>query len=157
MSDVEQRLARKGLYVPDPASPVASYVPAVTTGNLTFISGQGPKLDGGLTHVGVVGDTVTEEEAVAAAEVCALNVLAALKAEIGDLDRVVRVVKLLGFVASARGFTRQPFVMNGASEVFAVAFGDAGRHARSAIGTNQLPFDIPVEVEAIFEVRPAQN
>lgn len=153
MSEIEARLSAAGLALAEPAAPVASYVPAVRTGNLVFVSGQGPKRDGGFAYLGIVGDTVSEEQAYDAARICALNSLTALKSEIGDLGRVTRVVKLLGFIASAPDFERQPFVLNGASDVMSIAFGDAGRHARSAIGTSKLPFDIPVEVEAIFEVR----
>lgn len=154
MSRVEKRLLEAGTTLPDAASPVANYVPAVRTGNLVFISGQGPKVDGRPVYRGVVGSALSEEEAYEAARLCAVNSLAALKREIGDLDLVTRVVKLLGFVASAPDFERQPFVMNGASDLLALAFGEAGRHARSAIGTNKLPFDIPVEIELIVEVAP---
>lgn len=150
---VEDRLRDAGLELPAVPAPVANYVPAVRTGNLVFVSGQGPTVDGSPVWTGLVGDSVTEEGGYEAARLCALNCIAVLKRELGDLSKVARVVKLLGFVASAPDFDRQPFVMNGASDLLALAFDDVGRHARSAIGTNKLPFGIPVEVELVVEVR----
>lgn len=153
MSNVESRLAEHGLTVPEVAAPVASYVPAVRTGNYIFTSGQLPMASGELVAAGIVGADVDETAAAAAAAQCALNVIAAVKSVIGDLDKVVRVVKVVGFVASAPDFTNQPVVINGASDVFAKAFGDAGVHARSAVGVASLPRNAAVEVEAIVEVR----
>ncbi|MEX2541978.1 MAG: RidA family protein [Trueperaceae bacterium] len=153
MSTVVSRLREAGLELPTPVAPVASYVPTVRTGQLIFVSGQGPLRDGQPVYRGRVGREVSEEEGIDAARIAALNTIAALKGSIGDLSRVTRVVKLLGFVASADDFERQPFVMNGASDLFITAFGpDVGRHARSAIGTSKLPFDIPVEIEVAFEL-----
>ena len=152
MSTAEERLAELGLTLPTDTPPLAAYVPAVRTGNLVYTSGQLPRVDGELTHVGKVGAEVTPEEATEAAKACALNAIAALKGEIGDLERVRRVVKVVGFVASAPGFTGQPGVVNGASNLLGEVFGDAGVHARSAVGVAVLPLDVPVEVEMIVEV-----
>jgi enamine deaminase RidA (YjgF/YER057c/UK114 family) len=145
------RLAELGIELPDVAAPLAAYVPAVRTGNLVYTSGQLPLAEGSLTHVGKVGREVAPEDAKAAARTCALNALAAVHALVG-LDAVVRVVKVVGFVASAPGFSGQPGVVNGASEFFGEVFGDAGVHARSAVGVSELPLDSPVEVELIVEV-----
>ena len=153
MSTVESRLAEHGLTVPEVAAPVASYVPAVRSGNFVYTSGQLPMSAGELLASGLVGADLDEAAAAAAAAQCALNVIAAVKSVIGDLDKVVRVVKVVGFVASAPTFTNQPVVINGASDVFAKAFGDAGVHARSAVGVASLPRNAAVEVEAIVEVR----
>ena len=155
MSTAEARLAELGLTLPTDTPPLAAYVPAVRTGNLVFTSGQLPRVDGELTHVGKVGAEVTPEQAKDAAQACALNAIAALKGEIGDLEKVRRVVKVVGFVASAPDFSGQPGVINGASELLGKVFGDAGVHARSAVGVAALPMDVPVEVEMIVEVDPA--
>ncbi|MCY7372564.1 MAG: RidA family protein [Spirochaetaceae bacterium] len=155
MSSPEERLAELGLTLPSDTPPLAAYVPAVRTGNLVFTSGQLPRIDGELTHVGKVGAEVTAEQAKEAAQACALNAIAAVKAEIGDLANVRRVVKVVGFVASAPDFTGQPGVVNGASELLGKVFGDAGVHARSAVGVAALPLDVPVEVEMVVEVEPA--
>lgn len=152
MSAVEDRLSELGLSVPPVAAPVAAYVPAVRTGNHIFTSGQLPLRDGQMILTGKVGGEVSAEEAADAAKQCALNAIAAVKAELGDLDKVVRVVKAVVFVASTPDFTGQPLVANGASELFGAAFGDAGKHARSAVGVPVLPLDSPVEVELIVEV-----
>lgn len=152
MSVVEDRLADLGLSVPEVAAPVAAYVPAVRTGNYVFTSGQLPLRDGQLLLTGKVGGEVSAEEAADCAQQCALNAIAAVKAEIGDLDSVVRIVKATVFVASTPDFTGQPLVANGASELFGSAFGDAGKHARSAVGVPVLPLDSPVEIELIVEV-----
>ncbi|MBC7594764.1 MAG: RidA family protein [Kineosporiaceae bacterium] len=152
MSAVEDRLAELGLVVPAVAAPVAAYVPAVPSGNLIFTSGQLPLRDGQMILTGKVGGEVSAEEAADCAKQCALNAIAAVKAEIGDLDRVTRVVKAVVFVASTPDFTGQPLVANGASELFGAAFGDAGKHARSAVGVPVLPLDSPVEVELVVEV-----
>jgi enamine deaminase RidA (YjgF/YER057c/UK114 family) len=152
VSTPEERLAELGLTVPKVVPPVAAYVPAVRSGNQVFTAGQVPMRSGELVATGKVGAEVTEEEAYACAQQCALNVIAAVKAEIGDLSLVKRVVKVVVFVASAPGFTAQPKVANGASELFGKVFGDAGVHARSAVGVAALPLDAPVEVEAIIEL-----
>ncbi|HUE66793.1 MAG TPA: RidA family protein [Candidatus Acidoferrum sp.] len=152
MSRVEERLAALGHKVPDPGPPVANFVNAVRTGNLVFISGQGPRRDGEYVYRGKVGSEVDVETARKAAELVMLNCLGSLKQEIGDLDRVVRVVKLLGMVNCAPEFTDQPKVINGGSDLLVAAFGEAGRHARSAVGMSSLPFDISVEIEMIVEV-----
>ena len=145
------RLKELGLELPAVVAPVAAYVPAVRTGNLVFTSGQLPMVDGAIAQVGLVGGPVTPEQAKELARTCALNVLAALDALVG-LDSVVRVVKVVGFVASAPGFTGQPGVVNGASELFGEVFGEAGVHARSSVGVAILPLNAPVEVEVVVEV-----
>jgi enamine deaminase RidA (YjgF/YER057c/UK114 family) len=152
MPTPEERLQELGVRLPAPAVPVAAYVPCVRTGSLVYVSGQVPVLDGKPSHLGHLGDNVDLEDGRAAARTCAVNVLAALKAELGELSRVRRVVKVTGFVASTPDFTDHPKVINAASELFGDAFGDAGRHARAAIGVAALPLGAPVEVEAIVEV-----
>ena len=152
MPTPEERLQQLGVSLPAPAVPVAAYVPCVRTGNLVYVSGQVPLVDGKPTHLGRLGDDVSLEDGRAAARICAINVLAALKAELGELSQVKRVVKVTGFVASAPGFTDMPKVVNAASELFGEAFGDAGRHSRSAVGVAALPLGVPVEVEAIVEI-----
>jgi len=151
MTDPHARLAELGLTVPEVVPPVAAYVPAVQTGNHVYVSGQLPNADGKLLATGKVGSDVTPERAKELARVCALNALAAVEALVG-LSRVTKVVKVVGFVASAEGFTGQPEVINGASELFNEVFGDAGRHARSAVGVAELPRGTPVEVEVIVEI-----
>lgn len=150
----EARLKTLGLQLPPPPKPIASYVPAVRTGNLIFLAGQGPMADGKPTITGKVGAEVTEEAANKAARATILTQLSVLRAEIGSLDRVRRIVKVVGFVNSAPGFTRQPWVMNGASDLLVEVFGEAGRHARSSVGVNELPLNIPVEIELVVEVAP---
>ncbi|HEX6675907.1 MAG TPA: RidA family protein [Actinomycetes bacterium] len=153
MPSPEERLRELGIELPQPAAPVAAYVPCVRTGDLLYVSGQVPLVDGRPGWTGRLGSGgLGVEEGVDAAKVCAVNVLAALKAELGDLGRVRRVVKVTGFVASEPGFTDQPKVINGASELFGEVFGEAGRHARAAVGVAALPLGVPVEVEAIVEV-----
>jgi len=152
VSGPEQRLADLGLALPEVAKPVAAYVPAVRSGSYVFTSGQLPMVSGQLAATGKVGAEVSAEQAKELAATCALNALAAIKAEVGDLDRVRRVVKVVGFVASAPDFTGQPGVVNGASELLGQVFADAGVHARSAVGVAVLPMDAPVEVELIVEV-----
>jgi enamine deaminase RidA (YjgF/YER057c/UK114 family) len=152
MPTPEERLEQLGVSLPSPAVPVAAYVPCVRTGNLVFVSGQVPVVDGKPTHLGRLGEGVGLQDGRAAARTCAINVIAALKVELGELSRVRRVVKLTGFVASTPDFTDQPKVANGASELFGEVFGDAGRHARAAVGVAALPLGVPVEVEAIVEV-----
>ncbi len=151
MSTPEERLAEMGLDVPEVARPVASYIPAVRSGSHVFTSGQLPMRSGELICTGKVGGSVTPEEAVECAKQCALNALAAIRAEV-PLDRITRIVKLVVFVASTPEFTGQPQIANGASELVGEVFGDAGRHARSAVGVAVLPLDAPVEVEMIVEV-----
>jgi enamine deaminase RidA (YjgF/YER057c/UK114 family) len=153
---VEDRIAALGLTLPDVVPPVAAYVPAVLDGSRVYVSGQVPVVDGRLLATGHVGELVglvTPERAKELAAVCALNAVAAVKSVVGDLDRVERVVKVVGFVASDPGFTGQPGVVNGASELFGAVFGDAGVHARSAVGVAALPLGAPVEVEVIVHVR----
>lgn len=148
----EERLAGLGLSVPEVAAPVAAYVPAVRTGQLVHTSGQLPLRGGELVATGKVGGEVTPEVATECAQQCALNAIAAVKAEVGDLALVKRVVKVVCFIASDPGFTGQPQVANGASELFGEVFGDAGVHARSAVGVAVLPLDAPVEIEIVVEV-----
>ena len=148
---ITARLAELGVTLPAVATPLAAYVPAVRTGNLVYTSGQLPLEGGKPTHFGKVGAEVSPEDGKVAARTCALNGLAAIDALVG-LDSVVRVVKVVGFVASAPGFTGQPGVVNGASELLGQVFGDAGSHARSAVGVASLPLEVPVEVELIVEV-----
>jgi enamine deaminase RidA (YjgF/YER057c/UK114 family) len=150
--DVRARLAELGLALPTVVPPVAVYVPAVRSGDLVFTSGQLPMVEGSLPAVGKVGALVTPEQAKDLARTCALNALAAIEALVG-LDSVVRIVKVVGFVASTPDFTGQPAVLNGASELLGEVFGDAGQHARSAVGVAALPLDAPVEVELVVEVR----
>ncbi|WP_343043673.1 RidA family protein [Rathayibacter agropyri] len=146
---IAERLAELGVELPAVAVPAGAYVPAVVNGSLVYTAGQIPFVDGALPLVGKVGAEVTAEAAKDLARVCALNALAAVAEVIGSLDRVTRIVKLTGFVASASGFTGQPGVINGASELLADVFGEAGRHARSAVGVAELPLGAPVEVELI--------
>jgi enamine deaminase RidA (YjgF/YER057c/UK114 family) len=154
MAGIDARLAELGIELPDVAPPVAAYVPAVITGPYVYTSGQLPFVAGALAATGKVGDgqgLVPAGDAKDHARACVLNALAAVRAELGSLDRVTRIVKLVGFVASDPSFTGQPAVVNGASELLAEVFGDAGRHARSAVGVAALPLDAPVEIELIVE------
>jgi len=154
VSRVADRLAELGLTLPPVAAPLAAYVPAVVDGGLVWTSGQLPFVAGALPATGVVGDgegLVPAQDAAQLARLCALNALAAI-GSVADLDDVRRIVKVVGFVASAPGFTGQPSVVNGASELLGQVFGDAGRHARSAVGVAVLPLDAPVEVEVVVEV-----
>jgi enamine deaminase RidA (YjgF/YER057c/UK114 family) len=152
MSTPEERLAEIGLAVPEVAKPVAVYVPAVRTGNYIYTSGQLPMREGSLIATGKLGSEITAEQGMACAQQCALNGLAAVRSLIGDLSKVVRVVKVVVFVASTPDFTGQPGIANGASELIGQAFGEAGQHARSAVGVSALPLDSPVEVELVVEV-----
>lgn len=152
MSQVEARLAAAGHTVPEATTPLAAYVPAVVTGRYVYTSGQLPVVNGELIATGKVGIEIDPEQAAELAARCALNAIAAIKSVIGDLDKVVRVVKVVGFVASDPEFSGQPAVMNGASNLLLEAFGVAGRHARSAVGVAVLPRNAPVEVEVIVEV-----
>ncbi|MBX3194098.1 MAG: RidA family protein [Microbacteriaceae bacterium] len=149
--NVADRLAELGLTLPPVTAPVAAYVPAVVTGNLVYTSGQLPFVDGALEATGKVGAEVSADDAKRFARQCALNALAAADSAIGSLDRVTRVVKVVGFVASAPDFTGQPGVINGASELLGEVFGASGQHARSAVGVAVLPLDSPVEVEVVLE------
>ena len=148
----EEKLAELGQSVPEVAAPVAAYIPAVRSGNHVFTSGQLPMQSGQLMATGKVGGEVTQEEAVACARQCALNALAAVRAEVGELSAVKRVVKVVAYVASTPDFTGQPLVANGVSELLGEVFGEAGRHARSAVGVPVLPLDAPVEVELVVEI-----
>jgi len=152
MTTPEERLAELGLSVPEVAAPVAAYIPAVRSGNHVYTSGQLPMRDGQLMATGKVGGEVTQEEAVECARQCGLNALAAIRAELGDLSQVKRVVKVVAFIASTPDFTGQPLVANGVSQLLGDVFGDIGRHARSAVGVPVLPLDAPVEVELVVEV-----
>ena len=152
-SKVEQRLLQNGVTIPDAPSPAANYLPFTRTGNLVFVSGQVPFVDGKLEVTGTVGGNASVEDAQGQAKVCAINLLAQLKVACGgDLDRVVQVVKLGAFVASADDFFNQPIVVNAASDLMVEAFGEAGRHARFAVGTNALPLNCLVEIDGIFEI-----
>ncbi|MEU2516382.1 RidA family protein [Streptomyces syringium] len=153
MSAVEKRLAELGLTLPDVVPPLAAYQPAVRTGNYIYTAGQLPMVKGSVPATGKVGAEVSAEQAKELAAVCALNALAAVKSVVGDLDKIVRVVKVVGFIASAPDFTAQPGVLNGASELLGEVLGDKGVHARSAVGVTVLPLDAPVEVEILVEVQ----
>lgn len=153
MSEVEKRLKELGIELPKPSKPTAVYVPAVTTGNLVYTSGNDCKVNGEFLYTGKLGKDLTLEQGQEAARQTMINLLAVLKKHIGDLDRINRIVKVLGFVNSTPDFTDQPLVINGASELLEEVFGERGKHARSAIGTNVLPFDIPVEIEMIVEIK----
>lgn len=150
---IEARLKELGIALPAPPAPVASYVPYVVSGSLAFISGQVTIAPDGLKYVGTVGGDLTLEDGKAAARLCAINVLAQAKAAVGgDLDRIKRCVKVGVFVNAVAGFTQHPEVANGASDLFVEVFGDAGRHARAAVGAGSLPRNVAVEVEAVFEL-----
>ncbi|MEU1673779.1 RidA family protein [Streptomyces roseifaciens] len=153
MSAVENRIAELGLTLPDVVPPIAAYQPAVRSGSYVYTAGQLPMVKGSIPVTGKVGAEVSAEQAKELAATCALNGLAAVKSVIGDLDRIVRVVKVVGFVASAPDFTAQPGVLNGASELLGEVLGEKGVHARSAVGVAVLPLDAPVEVEFVVEVR----
>jgi enamine deaminase RidA (YjgF/YER057c/UK114 family) len=152
MSQIEQKIIELGFSLPETAKPLAAYIPAVQTGNLVFTSGQLPMIEGSLAETGKVGGSVSPERAKELATVCALNALAAVKTVIGDLDKIKRIVKVVGFVSSTPEFSGQPGVVNGASEFLGAVFGDKGIHARSAVGVAVLPLDAPVEIELIVEV-----
>jgi enamine deaminase RidA (YjgF/YER057c/UK114 family) len=150
----EKRLQELGIELPQASTPAANYVPFVRTGNLLFMAGQVCVWNGERRYVGKVGREISPEDGQKAARMCALNLIAQLRRALdGDLDRLVRVVRVGGFVNSVPEFVEQPKVINGASDLFVEIFGDAGRHARTAVGTNVLPFDVAVEVDAVFEVR----
>lgn len=149
---IEQRLIELDIELPEAAAPVANYVPAVLSGNMLYTSGQITLWNGEKRHIGKLGAEISADEGQAAARLCALNIIAQAKAALGDLDRVARVVKLVGFVNSTPDFVDQPKVINGASDLMAEVFGDKGRHARSAVGVASLPLGVAVEIEAILEV-----
>lgn len=152
MSIVEQRLQKIGITVPDVVAPRANYIPYVITGNLIFISAQGPDVDGEVKIKATVGRDITADDAMEASQLCAINILAQIKSAIGDLDRVSKVVKITGYVNSTDDFLEQPKVINGASNLFVEAFGqDIGSHARAAIGANTLPSGGTVEMDAVIE------
>lgn len=153
MPIIESRLQELGVTLPSPPMPVASYVPVTISGNIAFVSGQIPIADGAIKYVGKLGVDVPMEAGQAAAQLCAINVLAQLKAAIGDLDRVVKCLKLGVFVNAAPDYTQHPEVANGASDLIAALYGDAGKHARAAVGVGSLPRGVAVEVEAIFEIK----
>ncbi len=153
MSKIDARLEELGIELPDTPPPIANYVPAVRTGDLLYLSGLGPaaRADGS-TLIGKVGSDLTQEEGYEAARLTGINIISRMKGELGDLDRVKRVVKLLGMVNSDPKFNQQPAVVNGCSDLLVEVFGDKGRHARSAVGMASLPNDIPVEIEVIVEI-----
>ena len=152
MSKIEQRIIDLGFLLPETSKPLAAYIPAVQSGNLVFTSGQLPMIAGSLAETGKVGGSVSPERAKELATVCALNALAAVKTVIGDLDKIKRIVKVVGFVSSVPEFSGQPAVVNGASEFLGEVFGEKGIHARSAVGVAVLPLNAPVEIELIVEV-----
>ncbi|MCD9025870.1 RidA family protein [Cohnella silvisoli] len=153
MSQIEKRLEQLGIQLPAAPKPMFTYVPCNRTGNLLYLSGQDCRIDGVLMYEGKLGQDLTIEQGQAAAKQTIINCLAVLKDYLGDLDRVVKIVKMLGLVNSAPGFADQPYVINGASDFLVEVFGESGKHARSAIGTNELPFRTPVEIEIIAEIR----
>ncbi|WP_135553823.1 RidA family protein [Paenibacillus cymbidii] len=153
MSKIEQRLQELGITLPPSPEPRFTYIPCKRTGNLLYLSGQDCRIDGELMFEGKLGAELTIEQGQAAARQTMINCIAVLKGYLGDLDRVVGIVKMLGLVNSAPGFANQPLVINGASNLLVDVFGEAGKHARSAIGTNELPFHTPVEIEIIVEIR----
>jgi enamine deaminase RidA (YjgF/YER057c/UK114 family) len=150
--NVEARLREMGITLPVPAAPIANYIPFSITGNLLVVSGQIPLVEGRIAFTGKVGESVSVEDAVAAARVCFINLVAQVKAAAGELDRVARVVRLGGFIAAPASFTQHAVVMNGASDLAVALFGEAGRHARTTIGVPSLPGDAAVEVEGMFEL-----
>ena len=150
---IGEKLNEMGIKIPEAAKPVASYVPFRRVGNLIYISGQDCRVNGKLKYEGKVGRDVTEKEAYEAARITAINLLAILKSAIGNLDKVVKIVNLHGFVNSADGFVRQPMVINGASDLLLEIFGEKGKHSRCALSANELPFNTPVEIEMIVEVK----
>ncbi|MGA0077961.1 MAG: RidA family protein [Candidatus Nanopelagicales bacterium] len=152
MSKIEEKLNSLGIVLPEPAKPLAAYIPAKQTGNLVFTAGQLPLVEGNLVANGLLGRDIDVEEAKAAAQICVVNALSAVKGVIGDLDKIKQVVRVVGYVASAQEFTQQPAVINGASELLLEVFGDAGRHARSAVGVAVLPLNAAVEVELTVEI-----
>jgi enamine deaminase RidA (YjgF/YER057c/UK114 family) len=149
---IEARLAQLGITLPPPPAPIGTYVPSVVSGNLLFLSGQGPRTSGGQWLCGRVGERVSVQEAYQHARLAGTRLLAAAQAAIGSLDRVHRVVKVLGFVQATPDFSEHPAVINGCSDLFVEVFGEAGRHARTSLGVASLPHDITVEIEAVLEI-----
>ncbi|HBY56417.1 MAG TPA: hypothetical protein DEG96_00900 [Candidatus Atribacteria bacterium] len=149
---IEEKIKKMGIEIPEAPKPVASYVPFRRAGNLIYISGQDCRVNGKLKYEGKVGKDVTEQEAYEAARITAINLLAILKSAIGDLDKVVKIVNLHGYVNSADGFVKQPMVINGASDFLLEVFSEKGKHSRCALSANELPFNTPVEIEMIVEV-----
>lgn len=152
MSKVEEKILELGLELPKISTPIASYIPAKKVGNLVFTSGQLPMVNGEVTITGFLGKEVSIEDANRAAQVCTLNALAAVKGVIGDLDQIKSIIRVVGYVASTPEFTKQPAVVNGASDLLLQIFGDEGKHARSAIGVSALPLNAPVEIELTVEI-----
>jgi enamine deaminase RidA (YjgF/YER057c/UK114 family) len=152
MSEIEHKLEMLGITLPKVPVPVAAFVPAKTVGNLVFTSGQDCRINGVLKYEGKLGQDLTVEQGYDAARQTMINLLVVLKEQIGDLDRIKQVVKLLAYVNSAEGFVEQPYVINGASELLEEVFGEKGKHARSALAANELPFNTPIEIEMIVEV-----
>jgi len=150
---VEEKLQSMGITIPETPKPVAAYVPALRVNNLVFSSGQIPVVKGELKFKGKLGAEISKEQGYEAAKICALNGLSAIKSLIGNLDLIEQVVKVVGFVASANGFTEQPAVINGASEFLLAVFGERGKHARSAVGVAELPLGVPVEVEMVVQIK----
>jgi enamine deaminase RidA (YjgF/YER057c/UK114 family) len=155
MTSFEAQVTALGLVLPAPPKPVATYIPVVQTGNLLFLSGMIPLRDGTLMMEGKLGKDISVEQGYEAARICLLNAMAVIRQHLGTLDRVKHVVKLVGYVASAEGFVQQPAVINGASDLLVKIFGDAGRHARVAVGAAALPLNAPVEIELIVQVSDA--
>lgn len=153
MSSYEKKIKELGLEIPEVPKPAGAYIPARKIGHLVFCSGQGPFKDGKFVYTGKVGSDLTVEEGYEAARICALNCLAEIKSAIGSLDQIDKIIKVRGFVSSAPGFGEQPEVVNGASELLQEIFGESGQHARSALGTSQLPRDIPIEIEMVVQVK----
>lgn len=149
---IEQKLEELGIKIPEAPKPLAAYIPAAITGNLVYTAGQLPMVDGKLMFEGKVGGDVSIEDGTKAAQICAVNCLSVIKSEIEDLDKIRRIVKVTVFVNSTGGFTQQPEVANGASELLVKIFGEAGKHVRSAVGVNELPINAPVEIEIIAEI-----
>lgn len=152
MSKIEEKLREIGISLPEPPEPAAVYVPAQTTGNLVFTSGNDCRINGEFLYTGKLGKDLTIEQGKEASRQTMINLLAVLKAHLGNLDRINKIVKILAFVNSSPEFIEQPYVINGASELLEEVFGEKGKHARSAIGTSNLPFNIPVEIEMIVEI-----
>ena len=152
MTDVRAKLAELGLTLPVAAKPVAAYVPAIRTGNIVFTAGQLPLVDGAMAATGKVGKEVSVDDAKKLAEICAVNALAAVET-VADINKIIRVVRVVGYVNGVAGYTQQPAVINGASELFLHIFGDAAKHARSAVGVAELPLDAPVELELTVEIK----
>lgn len=151
--DINKRLLELGIELPEAPDPIASYVPNKISGNMVYLAGQGPSVNGKFVYTGKVGDKLTKEEGYEAARISGLNLLAQLKKAVGDLNRVKQIVSVHGYVASTNDFFEQPAVINGTSDLLVEVFGEAGKHARVAMGTNVLPMDTPVEVELIAEIK----